>query len=278
MHFNDIPFEVIQAILSILPRQSLASSSLVCKVWRSATLPLLYRSVCFPLTTNFDSAGFLERSSFENHPEELVNRIAHETNDDGLEFQFSSCVRRLRAVLRMNEEQLRTFGSVVSRMKNLEHLTWVVSKVNKIRWYDTLVRLCQELPKLRSLELVMALNEFLLDNPDEVNSGVAGSNQDSLFTVDRLGPLVGIKALSIGFDEQTGEEQVRELPTTIVKLICSANNIESLIVDSEQPGLQGIFQSENWGLDDMFLALSSHYFPLLRQFCMGAHDHPLYKK
>ncbi|KAH7333896.1 hypothetical protein B0J17DRAFT_771000 [Rhizoctonia solani] len=249
MHINNLPLEVIHAILSVVPRQSLGPASLVCKGWRSAALSILFRSVrLFSEIDNPNLEGLAESSwtRFNNRPGDLLSRIIHETNDAGLGFQFSSCVRRLWVGWNMGEEQLRTFGSAVSKMKHLQHITWVVSPIYNTEWHDTLTRLNTEL-NLRSLDLVVAQKDIPLGESGEIIS------------------LDNLKELAIEFDENIDEEPNWEMPTTIVNLVCGARNIESLSLDLELDS-----SLVEWGPNDIFSALSSHLFPHLRKLYIGS--------
>ncbi|CAE6532922.1 unnamed protein product [Rhizoctonia solani] len=258
MRINNFPPEVIRILLSHVPRESLAPASLVCKTWRSAALHILYRCVrLISITDNQHLDGLLDVSRFENHPEDLISRIIRETNDEGKGLQVSSCVRRLRVTWNMDEAQLPDFGSAVSKMKNLEHLGWIVSVVHEIGWYDTLVQLHQELPNLRSLSLTMAQNEIPLDDSGEVIS------------------MVNLKELAIEFDEQIDQEPELEMPTSIVNLICGARNIESLSLDLQvDDSLEEYPPPFNWGPNTVFSAITSRRFPHLRKLCIGSYYRP----
>ncbi|KAJ1303955.1 hypothetical protein OPQ81_008366 [Rhizoctonia solani] len=255
MHINDFPPEVIRSVLTRVPRGSLIPASLVCKAWRSAALPLLYWSVrMFSIADNPNLEGLLDLSRFENHPKDLLERIIREANDDGLGFQLSHCVRHLNVAWNMDHQQLQHFGAAVSKMKNLEHLNWIVSVLNETKWHDILVRMHQELPNLRSLSLAIAQNEIPLGDSEEVVS------------------LVNLKQLTISFDEKIDEEPEEHMPTTITKLICGAHNIESLTLDLQvDESFEEYPPPDNWGLDSMFLALSLHHFPHLHELFIGSH-------
>ncbi|KAL5638811.1 hypothetical protein ACGC1H_003239 [Rhizoctonia solani] len=116
--------------------------------------------------------GLLDRSRFEDQPGELLGRIIQKPDDGGQGFQFPGCVRRLTVARNMNEQELQDFGSAVLKMKNLEHLGWIVLVVHKIGWYKVLVQLCQKLFHLRSLSLVIAQNEILLGDSEEAKLGM----------------------------------------------------------------------------------------------------------
>ncbi|CAE6522432.1 unnamed protein product [Rhizoctonia solani] len=249
MNINLIPPKIIRTVLSFVPRESLASSSLVCKTWRTAAYALLYESALLVSTTNGSySSPWLNFSSPNSHPEELVHRIIRETNDDG-PFQISSCVRRLTVAWEMNEQQIQTFGSAVLRMKNLENLSWVVSVIDNTRWYDTLLLLCKKLPKLRSVKLVIGEHE--LDIPD----------------MD-MGALIGLRELAVGFDPQ--EETFEwEIPNSIIQLIIGAQNIESLTLWAQASDVYPSAISYNFGEDDIMSRLSLHSFPHLCRFSIG---------
>ncbi|CAE6464116.1 unnamed protein product [Rhizoctonia solani] len=166
---------------------SLASSSLVCKDWRLAALPLLYESIrliSVPKTHPIEASSGLSCS--ENHPEELVNEVIREVNNDEQTFRFSNSARRLVVVWKMNELQLQTFSSAVLKMKNLEHLTWVVSVLGSVNWHNTLALLCKMLTKLCSVRLSLPVGDLGFSN-------------------QVMGALINLKELSIGFDEQ-GED------------------------------------------------------------------------
>ncbi|KAG8711790.1 hypothetical protein FRC11_001827 [Ceratobasidium sp. 423] len=258
MHINNFPPEVIRILLSHVPRKSLAPASLVCKTWRTAALPILYR--CVRLSSIADNPhleGLLDVSRFENRPEDLVGQIIGETNDEGQGFRVSSYVRRLTVAWNMDEQQLQDFGSAVSKMKNLDYLSWIVSVVHEIDWYSTLVQLHQELPNLRSLALAMAQNEIPLGDSEEVIS------------------MINLKELAIEFDEKIDQEAEWEMPASIVNLICGARNIESLSLDLQvDESLEEYPAPFNWGPNTVFSALSSRNFPHLRKLCIGSYYRP----
>ncbi|CUA67303.1 Outer membrane protein YopM [Yersinia pestis] [Rhizoctonia solani] len=236
MQFGSLPLEVLQTILRLVPRDSLAPASLVCKTWRSITLPILYESLGFPR-----QVGSNERQT------EFFRRIIDESeNEDekGCTFRLSSCVKRLRVESTMDEQELEFFSSGVVELKNLEHIGWAVSGLQEVEWYPTLVLLCQELPKLRSLSLTMAQNDIPLGDSDEC---VAFTN---------------LRELSITFDGLTSfEDPDDELPHTIVQLIRGARNIESLYLKFEE---DDEFGAAPWGSIDLFSELASDHFPNLR--------------
>jgi hypothetical protein len=158
-----IPLEILQMTLRLVSRDALAPASLVCKTWRSIALPLLYQSV------QFCQEG-------ENRWQDVfLNRTMYGQEDGRL---LSDYVNRLRVERDMDEEELGDFYSTVARMDKLEHLDWTVSILQGtgVDWYGTLVRLCQELPKLRSLSLTLAQNEIPLVCTISLNSCYGPSN------------------------------------------------------------------------------------------------------
>ncbi|CAE6508074.1 unnamed protein product [Rhizoctonia solani] len=244
MRQRNLPPEIIHMILSLVSRDSLASSSLVCKIWRAITLPLLYESISLISTTNGPHyKTWLNFSRFDNHPDELVDRVICETNDEDL-FQISDCVHRLTVAWRMNEQQLQNFSLAVLKMKNLKHLSWAVSVVKKIGWYDTLAMFCQRLPQLHSVQLVLPFNELSIPNKG-------------------MNALINLKTLSVGFDQPPMVfERGREIPITIVRFVTGAQNIESLSLYPEELCSLRVV--------DVMSRLSLHQFPRLRKLCIGS--------
>ncbi|CAE6468897.1 unnamed protein product [Rhizoctonia solani] len=236
MPLNSLPLEVLQIIIRLIPRGSLAPASLVSKTWRSMTLPLLYQSIWLP-----------SRVDGDQRREEFVKKIITECEDGDEDkkhwFRLSDCVKRLHVESDMDEQELKDFSSAVAKIRNLEHLGWTVSNLLGVEWYTTLVHLYQELPKLRSLSLTMAQNEIFLGDLEEVV------------------PFTNLQELSITFDGLTDEEPDEELPNTLVELIRGARNIESLSLFFEEDDEKG---AAPWGSIDLFLELASDCFPNLR--------------
>ncbi|CAE6415367.1 unnamed protein product [Rhizoctonia solani] len=231
MQFYNLPLEIIQIILQSVARDTLASASLVCKTWRSILLPLLFQAVQFD-----------RRRSGNRWQDMFLNVPIHGTDGGSL---LPSYVNRLRVELYMDRQGLEDFYSVTTKMNNLKHLDWTVSNFQgkEVDWYGTLVRLCQELPKLRSLSLTMAQNEIPLGDLDEIV------------------PLTNLLELSITLDGLTGEDPDDELPNTLVEFIRGAPNIESLSLAFEEDDERG---AAPWGSVDLFSELGSHCFPNLR--------------
>ncbi|CCO29187.1 hypothetical protein BN14_03191 [Rhizoctonia solani AG-1 IB] len=172
----------------------------------------------------------------------FLNRTIYGQEDGNL---LSGYVNRLRVERDMDEEELGDFYSTVARMDKLERLDWTVSILQGtgVDWYGTLVRLCQELPKLRSLSLTLAQNEIPLG------------------ALDKIVPLTNLLELSITLDGSIDEVPDNQLPNTLVELIQGAANIESLdlvFVEGDDTG------EAPWGSIDLFRKLSPHWFPNLR--------------
>ncbi|KAF8746712.1 hypothetical protein RHS02_00817, partial [Rhizoctonia solani] len=253
MKFCSLPLEVLQIILRLVPQDNLASASLVCKTWRSIILPLLYRSICL----------YPKENKAENRWQDvLFNSSIHQ--QDGIT-SLTSYVNHLRVRLYMDEQKLSDFYSVASSMNNLKHLDWTVSILQGkwVDWYGTLVRLCQELPKLQSISLTMAQNEIPLGDLDEVNKSIKMVNMIVKLDVPiiKIVPLTNLRDLSITLDGLTGEDPDDELPSTLVEFIQGASNIESLSLAFEEDEERG---APPWGSIDLFSKLGSDCFPNLR--------------
>ncbi|CAE7133914.1 unnamed protein product [Rhizoctonia solani] len=249
MNLNSLPPEIIQLILSLVPREHLASSSLVCRTWRAAAFTLLYRSIHLVSIPMGDRCTQLNFPIFENRPEELVDRINHETSRSGHELQFSEAVRRLTVAWTMSEQQLRDFGSAVLKMRKLEHLSWIVSMIEQAKWDITLALICRNLPKLRSVKLFL--------DPDELG-----------ISEERTGALNNIKELSVGFDRKESGFHWR-VPDTTIRFIGGAQNIESLSLCSEEIYPHASSLPYVLGIDDIMSGLSQQNFPHLHRLHIG---------
>ncbi|KAJ1306459.1 hypothetical protein OPQ81_007462 [Rhizoctonia solani] len=161
---------------------------------------------------------------------------------------FRLHVRRLDVRWAMDKQQLEILGRALPILQNLEHLCWNVWKLawSGVQWHDTLVFIHQELPKLRSLSLIIAKNEIALGNSIKVVS------------------LSKLRELEIDFSGTTLDRvgNQRELPNTLVELVRGASNIESLSLSFEEDN-----ECSDHSLEmlDLFSALSPNHFPKLRK-------------
>ncbi|CAE6498019.1 unnamed protein product [Rhizoctonia solani] len=244
---KDLPLEIVQMILSLIPRKHLPSISLVCKSWRSMIFPVMYQFVRLLSAKDHEVDHLPEyiRARFENCPENLVDRIELQADIDWQSMQFSSCIRHLRVEWKMNEQQLQSFGSAVLKLKTLEHLDWKVSAVDSSKWYNILVQFVEKLPQIQSLKLTLPLNDIHLDDSGEI--------------ID----LANLKSLTIELDQYTGKQPDEQVPSNIIRLICGARNIESLALDIEVDFTLMEDLYLDWEAEDMFAAIFSHQFPRL---------------
>ncbi|KAJ1306465.1 hypothetical protein OPQ81_007468 [Rhizoctonia solani] len=177
--------------------------------------------------------------------DDFIHIILNQTvlTGDPRVLDFRPHVRRLDVEQPMNEQQLETLGRALPTLQNLEHLRWDVWRLadSGVQWHDTLVFLHRELPKLRSLSLIMAQNEIVL-----------------VVSLSRL------QELEIDFDGVTSDEigDDIELPNTLVELVRGASNIESLSLSFEEDYERG---AAPWASLSLFSALSSDTFPNLRR-------------
>ncbi|KAF8752799.1 Conserved hypothetical ATP binding protein [Rhizoctonia solani] len=160
MRTDSLPIEIVALVLPSIPRKSLISSSTVCKAWRSVALPILYRSIRLACATNDPSWSqftCFPVMTIKYYLEEFTEQVLDETDSAS---RIPSYAHRLRIDMELKQEDVEVFITAISKMKNLDHVAWTVSGMNEVYWYRALERLYLELPKLRSLRLVMAHNKF----------------------------------------------------------------------------------------------------------------------
>ncbi|KAG8693740.1 hypothetical protein FRC11_002700, partial [Ceratobasidium sp. 423] len=227
------------------------SISLVSKAWRSITLPLLFEGIAI-------------HGRPDNPPEGIIQHIIDQEagNEDRRRCGFGHHVRRLSVNWDMDNGQLETFGRAVSTLQNLDHLRWTVSQLTAsgIEWYGTLAFLLRQLPKLRSINLVMAQNDITLQAP----------NRTIQLRYREYHCGGGRELITMRYEDDSSKQfrdPADELPSTLVEFIRSLPNIESLSLQFEEDDERG---AARWSSFDLFSALSSNRFPNLRKLSIAS--------
>ncbi|CAE6477691.1 unnamed protein product [Rhizoctonia solani] len=233
MRLNNLPPELIQAILWSIPRSSLKPVSLVCKTWWSILLPLLYRSIFFTECYTSDDSAYLD-----NFLKRFIGGYGEHNHNPAIHVR-DICYERI-----MDEEQLEMFGSAVSEMKNLEKISWWVSECRQVDWYGTLVLLYRKLPNLQSIHLTMSGSEIELGDLDEVI------------------PFSNLRELTINFVGLLDEDPYTEIDNTHIELVRGARNIGSLCLSfvGEDDGDESSQYAHS-----VFPKLVQDHFPNLRK-------------
>ncbi|CAE6481230.1 unnamed protein product [Rhizoctonia solani] len=250
MQLNDLPPEIIQQIFRQIPptRDSLSTTSPVCKTWREIILPLLFSSVRL----------------FKQDQNSFIKRIIDETNDAtpySTESKLSSYVRRLVVCRPMDEQEIGELGLAIQIMGNLEHITWDTVPLSSMGWNNTIGLLQQRSPQLRSLQLILTQDASAIKlaggvGPKLLLHQAEGRETDEHNDSEQVIAFHNLRKLSIKFDESSHGGMSEEFPPEILYLIRGARSIESLHLDFER-----IEESHYQAIDEIFTSLSSDYFP-----------------
>ncbi|CAE6461751.1 unnamed protein product [Rhizoctonia solani] len=250
MQLNDLPFDIVRLILCLLPQPNLSTVSRVCRVWRNAILPILFKAV------------YLSK----NNPNAFIRQTLDGTNDtipQSTKSKLSNYVQQLSIHWRMNKQELGDFALALQKLENLKHITWEVASFPWMGWDNTIGILHRKSPGLQSLRLIIDQDveaisfnigcENLPFQTDEVGSEPGGS--------DKIVALINLPKLSIEFRQPSHK---RTVPQEIIFLISSTRNLESLELDFERPETNWNSDRTSWGAADIFALLPSDYFPNLR--------------
>ncbi|CAE6453962.1 hypothetical protein ACGC1H_002298 [Rhizoctonia solani] len=252
MRLNDLPFDIVSLILWLLPRRHLSTVSRVCRTWRNAILPLLFKAI------------YLSK----NYPNAFIRQILDETNDtipQSTKPKLSNYVQRLSIHWRMNKQELEDFSLALQKLENLRHITWEVAPFPWMGWDNTIGLLHSKSPGLQSLRLIVdqdadAIGFNIGDENLAFQTDVAGLEPGDS---DKTVVLTNLSKLSIEFRTPSSKRPVR-VPQEIVSLIRSARNLESLRLDFGRLETNWSSSRISWGAADIFTFLPSDYFPNLR--------------
>ncbi|KEP51908.1 F-box-like protein [Rhizoctonia solani 123E] len=228
MQLNDLPFDIVRLILCLLPQPNLSTVSRVCRVWRNAILPILFKVV------------YLSK----NNPNTFIRQTLDGTNDaipQSTKSKLSNYVQQLSIHWRMNKQELGDFALALQKLENLKHITWEVAPFPWMGWDNTIGILHRKSPGLQSLRLIIDQDvdaisfnigcENLPFQTDEVGSEPSGS--------DKIVALINLPTLSIEFRQPSHK---RTVPQEIIFLICDYfPNLRSIQIKSSNLAKVGGF-------------------------------------